>query len=202
VEEPVCDWQADGYRLPTEAEWEYASRGGVGRWSPFYWGEDWQWDYGWLGDGDNAHYYGWGNDAGGRFAERGNANEKPHPVGQKIGNQFGLYDVVGNVYQLCWDWVGPYHLQMKDLRDPKGPPSREQARYGGGKEANYPCSENFGGRCMKGGYYGTLFGLKGFSGQHERFSITPDERRKTVGFRVATRTKDKHSSETLPAKAK
>jgi formylglycine-generating enzyme required for sulfatase activity len=81
------DRSADGYRLPTEAEREYASRAGSD--TGFCFGDD----EAQLGD------YAW-------FAR--NADGAPHPVGQKQANAWGLHDLHGNVWEWCWDWFGPY----------------------------------------------------------------------------------------------
>jgi formylglycine-generating enzyme required for sulfatase activity len=85
-ENVVWEQDADGYRLPTEAEWEYAARAGTQtRWS--------------FGD-DEAEL--------GRYAWYSANTYEPQPVGQKEPNAWGLYDMHGNVFEWCWDWYGPY----------------------------------------------------------------------------------------------
>lgn len=96
-----CDYSANGYRLPTEAEWEYAARAGT------------QGDYD-FGSPDKLRQYAW-------FAE--NSEEKTHVVGLKKPNAWGLYDLYGNVSNWCEDVYSPTYYQDSPATDPTGPPS-------------------------------------------------------------------------------
>ena len=104
----VCDWYATGYRLPTEAEWEYAAKAGTT--TDLY-----------SGDVTNLYNIGW---------YRGNANSTTQEVGQKAPNDFGLYDMSGNVWEWCWNWYADYTSTPE--ADPKGPNSGYSRVYRGG----------------------------------------------------------------------
>lgn len=84
----LLDMTKNGYRLPTEAEWEYACRAGTT--SKYYWGPS--------GDIDIINTYSW------NFYNSGNTVNRVHDVGQKLPNNWGLYDMQGNVDEWCWDW--------------------------------------------------------------------------------------------------
>jgi sulfatase modifying factor 1 len=96
-----CDYSANGYRLPTEAEWEYACRAGT----------DQPYDF---GPPDKLRQYAW-------FGE--NADQKTHPVSQKKPNRWGLYDLYGNVAEWCEDVYDPNYYKQSPPQDPTGPPN-------------------------------------------------------------------------------
>jgi formylglycine-generating enzyme required for sulfatase activity len=95
------------YRLPTEAEWEYACRAGTT--TPFHFGE--------TISTDQANYNGGFRYGKGKL---GVDRRKTTPVGSFPPNAWGLYDMHGNVFQWCQDWYVPYRL--KDEVDPQGGP--------------------------------------------------------------------------------
>jgi len=99
------------YRLPTEAEWEYAARGGQHSWGYKYSGSDNLSDVGWFDE---------------------NSGYKTHNVGKKKANELGIHDMCGNVMEWCSDWYDNSYYKNSPERNPQGPSSgSRRVRRGG-----------------------------------------------------------------------
>jgi formylglycine-generating enzyme required for sulfatase activity len=156
-----ANWSARGYRLPTEAEWEKAARGGlIGQ--RFPWGDT-------ISE-SQANYYG---DTAAESYDLGpngynlafETNGVPYtsPVGYFPANGYGLYDMAGNVFEWCWDWYG-IPLGQPSATNPTGAGSGIYRVFRGGnwtglggndrcygRSANYPYAKgDFGFRCVRG----------------------------------------------------
>ncbi|MBQ7167140.1 MAG: SUMF1/EgtB/PvdO family nonheme iron enzyme [Treponema sp.] len=114
----TCDFSADGYRLPTEAEWEYAARGGKEDDQTKYSGSDSVSHVAWCGDSHKG---------------------RTHEVMGKAPNGLGLYDMSGNVWEWCHDFYAPY--PAKPQRNPTGAELETQriVRGGGWYGDAYAC---------------------------------------------------------------
>jgi len=130
------------YRLPREAEWEYACRAGTT--TRYYFGDD---------AGELAEYAWYG----------GNSRDRPHRVGQKRANSWGLYDMHGNVWEWCSDWFSADYYANSPLEEPKVPESGSL-------------------RVFRGGGWGSTARL---CRSADRRRAGPGYRRYYLGFRVA-----------------
>jgi len=104
----ACDFNANGYRLPTEAEWEYACR--AGSTAEFHFGND----------ESQIDAYGW---------FQGNSAKKTHPVGRKKPNPWGIHDMHGNVMEWCNDVYEADYYGKSPERNPRGPADSPMAEF-------------------------------------------------------------------------
>ena len=168
----VCAWNSNGYRLPSEGEWQYAASYKDGTtWTPYNFASGAWTYYNDISDTSPANgvydnkdtndavavyrYY-WNN---GSWAETGVT--KTASAGSRQGNQLGIYDMSGNIAEWCWDWNASY-------------PTSAQTDYRGPANGSY--------RAVRGGNFG-------FNSQYLtvgiRGSYLPDYVQLTIGFRIA-----------------
>ncbi|HEV7222505.1 MAG TPA: SUMF1/EgtB/PvdO family nonheme iron enzyme [Pirellulales bacterium] len=149
----VCFFDAEAYaewagkRLPSEAEWEYAARGGLTQ-KPYVWGDEFRPDGRFMA-----------NSWQGRFPYQNTKQDgwtRTSPVGTFAANGFGLFDMAGNVWQWCSDWYRPDYYANSPAKDPQGPidsfdphepgiPKRVQ------RGGSFLCSDQYCSRYMPGG---------------------------------------------------
>lgn len=151
----IFDNTANGFRLPTEAEWEFAARGGAVT--------NEAWKYAFAGTqcaqldppqfykntitDANLNLYGWYGNGNNKSTGGGNSGNKTHAVGTKKPNRLGLYDMSGNVQAWCFDWAAALPINNGTIEeDPHGslrPAAEEPARItrgGSFYEAAYDCA--------------------------------------------------------------
>lgn len=119
-----CNYDANGYRLPTEAEWEYACRAGS----------------------TTSYFFGDNSSKLSRFAwfDR-NSGGRPQPVGLKEPNAWGLYDICGNVWQWCNDFYQVDYYQQSPPENPRGPDTGDTKvlRGGGWRFSDQSCRAGY-----------------------------------------------------------
>ncbi len=138
----ACDWSANGFRLPTEAEWEFAAKGG---------------------NKSKGYTYAGSNDLGSVAWFADNSSSTTHQVGQKQANELGLYDMSGNVWEWCWDWYSLNCDRKRTVSDPKGADAGlcRLLRGGSWYTVALSCRVSY---CDSGSpdYGGTIFGFRLF----------------------------------------
>ncbi|MCD4818902.1 MAG: SUMF1/EgtB/PvdO family nonheme iron enzyme [Candidatus Cloacimonetes bacterium] len=145
-----CDFSKNGYRLPTEAEWEYAARGGIFRQSL-------------TKNGTENYKYSGSNNIDEVAEYKGNNDKTTKPVGKKMPNELGIYDMSGNVWEWCNDRYDNSYYSISPKSNPQGHPLRGFNRV------------------CRGGYWGSSTKLCRVA---DRGSCSPSNPYDGVGFRI------------------